>query len=529
MMTNYDTLRKIDSRELEPGEFTDVELSPGVPEILDAELSLAGPRANIEQLGIGFDAELRGVVRLAPGSEDEGDGNEVFIFDRGLNPKRGVISNNNSGDNQKILSPKNRYILITNTCLSEIANLKVDESGRVAEEGWKGVKAGSKITLGRGNENFGGSLGPGVSSGHVGIEFMDDGSICVTDLISTNGTSLIKPNLNSRKEDVGQAEGEQTYSREFRLGEVNLGLLGAVKIDGKDLGYVLNTESSDGKSRRMVVYKSSSDGNWRATQGIDEEGRFMKGSERARVVNHYTQETRLHPELRGLVEDFDMDDSIPLIDPTSVPKMMSMEAAMIAEQDFADVTRLTQLPDKRLVKALHGLRAGGYKISDFKREFGMGPEIPDSAVEARLLERIDEVNKALEKSKIVPDFSRPNIITTERHPILGFIYKSVFSVDVDGRKYEWTMANTENGEKVWIDGIRFADAQVSAYGTDEEVLDSAFLTSKPIEYKSETDGIPKSLRLDTSRDLYDDITPFLALLGPIQKFKNLGRVVKKAI
>ncbi|MFZ9596607.1 MAG: hypothetical protein ACO3A2_11090 [Bdellovibrionia bacterium] len=81
------------------------------------------------------------------------------------------------------------------------------------------------------------------------------------------------------------------------------------------------------------------------------------------------------------------------------------------------------------------------------------------------------------------------------------------------------MAKDPHG-RVWIDRIRWAKSEVNSYGTDKWIIDSGFLTNKPLEYQKQATALAHETEKNIfaeQRD-YVDITPLLHKLLPIQKF-----------
>jgi len=97
--------------------------------------------------------------------------------------------------------------------------------------------------------------------------------------------------------------------------------------------------------------------------------------------------------------------------------------------------------------------------------------------------------------------------------------KDTYIKVIDGVRYEWQMAHVHNGKAAWIERIRLADAEVSAYGTDKQLVNSGILTSKPHDYSDQCDGLSVFMKKDLGNS-YSDITPFLALLAPVANYAN---------
>ncbi len=75
--------------------------------------------------------------------------------------------------------------------------------------------------------------------------------------------------------------------------------------------------------------------------------------------------------------------------------------------------------------------------------------------------------------------------------------------------------------RTWIDGIKFTDMTPSSYGTGNVIIDSGILTSKPIEYERQANGLienTESTRIPGVSG-YVDISSVLAKLRPIREFK----------
>ena len=76
--------------------------------------------------------------------------------------------------------------------------------------------------------------------------------------------------------------------------------------------------------------------------------------------------------------------------------------------------------------------------------------------------------------------------------------------------------------------MRFADSQPTCFGTDSTLVYSGILTSKPLEYQKQADGIdPKYVRPTDSK--YVNITPFLATLYPIKAYMSAKKTAKMLV
>lgn len=152
------------------------------------------------------------------------------------------------------------------------------------------------------------------------------------------------------------------------------------------------------------------------------------------------------------------------------------------------------------------------------------------------------INKEFESEKLkgfMPDFHHPVQSYQMTHTLLSKVDKEgraeadihvqVFEGTLHGRKVEWHMATDPVG-RVWIDRIRFADGKLNSFGTDVEVINTGILTNKPLEYTKQSVGLsdglgPNSIKEKVVFDsIYNDITPVLSKLLPIQKFMEAQHI-----
>ncbi|HSW80224.1 MAG TPA: FHA domain-containing protein [Candidatus Saccharimonadales bacterium] len=374
-----------------------------------------------------------------------------------------------------------------------------------------------------------------ISRRHLQI-WLSDGRLNVTDLESANGTRLIsvpqnveqpldrQPYVEQHAVDFGapvvQQETRVFSSRERVIDGISFSVGTKFAYNGFEAYGIISTDGS-GRQRRFMVYRSNSDGGLRVSQGIEksEKGhRLLKGAEGGHESkSQYTQDTKLHPEFISLIETavaagglseishdfFNIDDT----------------GAELARQDFEDEIHTFELPNRRLARELDKVDAGDLSVERLAIQLG----VRENKVEKKLMGYVESLNDALRKSGMIPDFNNPVHIENDSHPILGSIRKEIYHHNVDGQIHEWHMAYDAKG-RVWIDRIRFANAEASPYGSDKQLVDSGILTSKPLDYlasdngKSQVSGIPAELQ-SIVLGHYADITPFLAKLEPIKRFR----------
>ncbi|MDB9787065.1 hypothetical protein OAB57_03080 [Bacteriovoracaceae bacterium] len=104
----------------------------------------------------------------------------------------------------------------------------------------------------------------------------------------------------------------------------------------------------------------------------------------------------------------------------------------------------------------------------------------------------------------------------------------VFESILAGKPVEWHMAHDARG-RIWIDKIQFVNAKVNSYGANSIIIDSGFLTNKPIEYIEQlgVNGTNIQQCKSLSEDEYPkgkgycDFTPYLDQLLPVQTYRKI--------
>jgi len=306
----------------------------------------------------------------------------------------------------------------------------------------------------------------------------------------------------------------QTASPEFIVGDASY------KIEGRNPDGKLTVESmgSDGRRRVFFVYESQSEGSLRVSQGKefvgdvnDGQKRFMKGAELSPDFQ-YTQDTQLHPDFAKAIKPFYTNPNLPTTSELAGTYAPNISPLLL--QDFEQQVAVAPLTPE-VDGLLHKLKA-----NSFSRAEVMQLTHSDQApiMEAGLRSEIDMLNQALQRSNVIPDFRHPIEVTRANHPVLGSYTIESYVKNTNGRLVEWHIARDQAG-RVWIDRIRNADSPPTPYGTDRNLLYSGVLTSKPLDYKQQCDGLPTAWRRPMN-ETYDDITPFLGMLAPIQAYRQ---------
>jgi len=308
---------------------------------------------------------------------------------------------------------------------------------------------------------------------------------------------------------------------EFQIGTVLYDYLGK-NTDG----YMqFASTTADGTRRPFVVYVSKSEGSYRASQGLetyqDEAGedkvRLMKGPELS-SRRQYTQDTQLHPDF---YEKVDRLEEIRELKGLRLGHTAEYDAKM-AEWFFKDFDAQTEtfpLGSRQLDDQLKELRAGHQSRGKIEEITGYDPQTQARQAEDAYMGKIEALNQTLEASGIMPDFSQlPTASEATQHPVLGNIIRDTYEKTVQGTAYQWVMAHDLQG-RAWIDRIRFTHADPTPYGTDKQMVDSGILTSKPMDYKDQVDGLPNHLTSDMNKS-YTDISKFLQQLAPVREYSK---------
>lgn len=259
-----------------------------------------------------------------------------------------------------------------------------------------------------------------------------------------------------------------------------------------------------------LLYKSLSDGGWRAAYGISESGRLIK--EAMGEDSHYTQETKLRPEI---VDALEQAEVVRGGDRSLINKAKSIflrNSAYVAEIDTRDEISNFKSRYDRVLQPIRKLSAGQTEAQDLETVQRAGFDSIGA-----YLQSLDSVFEDL--PGFMPDYSQPPIQTTKReHSLLGETIIDDYPARLGDTELIWSMARDRSG-RVWIENIRVKSAPVSTYGTSSIVFNGGILTCKPLEYQSQTGGLDRNERNDFDRQ-YDDITPLLENLLPIWEYRK---------
>lgn len=322
------------------------------------------------------------------------------------------------------------------------------------------------------------------------------------------------------------ASHEQLKPRyEITIGDRKFLMSGIVQEQhGRDKA-VLYTDM-DGTIEPLLLYKSMSDGGWRVSMGIDEDGIYIKGKD-----IHYTQETKLADEIEealehhvAITQDSKGDIHPFLLRVVSSPEYVKdMESRFGSEVDVETIRgNASKLAEILSAGELKRMNLIGYYY-DSRTDHQENDRIYLDEARKMLL---DEVNQAIESTPgFMPDFSQGPVMTvTRKHSMLGPVTYRRYKGVASGREVYWDIGDDDKG-RVWVDQIQYADSAISSFGTHSRVINSGMLTSKPIEYDSQATALGKEDVDVIEGTHYVDITKFLAKLTPIKAY-NLARTTK---
>lgn len=313
--------------------------------------------------------------------------------------------------------------------------------------------------------------------------------------------------------------------RTFYLGPV-------IRTEGPDgprsyaLGVVPILEGGGVRLREVIFYRSNSDGGWRVTP-VRMGDHLVKG--RLRIGDargHYTQETQLAPELTRRLEALEGEPAVSLPE-DALNMLINFESPLNGDRGvslvgrFADQQRLSLAPGLEAAQRFVPGREMFWRDGDVPA--GMDPTT--WGIVSRVAPSISDLSTLPLPEGFVPDFAAVPIREySGSHTLLGETVYREYPATLNGREVVWTMAEA-SGDRVWIQGIRYAEAQITDFGTYDVAIDSGILTSKPVEYGSTLGNLPAAYRRpvtapDGSPTRYEDITPLLAELEPIRSYRE---------
>lgn len=301
---------------------------------------------------------------------------------------------------------------------------------------------------------------------------------------------------------------------EFMAGGNEFELLGVEDVMPRQPAYIFRSKDPQGGERTFFVYRSKSEGGLRVSQAISLpdstslNGRIVKGPEMT-ADSQYTQDTQLHPTLAVKINELYNRLGDTKLAKRQIPDLNFVKPVQEIDQLVDDFDTQTQV---------HGM--GSAEVDQALRELPTASNFSQELNWQEVVSKIDKLGANMEAAGLVPSFNRSASVSHDTHPVLGPITREVYDVVVNGRSLEWHMAYDGEG-RVWIDRIRFGDSKTTAYGTDQDVVYSGLLTSKPIDYDQQTAGLPESLRIKNVKGTgYTDVTRFLNNFEPIKKFRE---------
>lgn len=282
----------------------------------------------------------------------------------------------------------------------------------------------------------------------------------------------------------------------------------------------------DGKQTIVprLLYKSQSDGGWRVAYGVEAgNGRFIKEANDG--PSHYTQETKLVPEVLDALEKLEVIHDRNGLLGVEIHRAFSDDnpAQRMASTSEDEIAYYEDETLDRKMSLVRWISAGRMNRRSFE-----AIRTWDSSIRS-FSEYVEAVNASMEKIPgFVPNFTiGPSNSVTREHTLLGKITVEEYPALYGQKEIIWSMASDSNG-RVWVDNIRLADAEASSYGNYDTIFDGGLITSKPLEYVEQASGLSygeecKSFNYRGSYDKYVDITPILGQLAPIKQYRSAKR------
>lgn len=274
--------------------------------------------------------------------------------------------------------------------------------------------------------------------------------------------------------------------------------------DDENRKYMLALVRTKERVEAFLYYASQSGGSWRYTTGILF-GTFFKG-----FGASYTQETQPLEIVLRYLQDREEEGGAP-VDKAAIEELFNIQSATPATQVFSIGT-----PEKVRYFKCEGLK----EVQKYRPGTMFVEKVPTLAM-------LESAVQAL-PAGFVPDFAAPCLgePSTFFHQMLGaclvFRYESV----LEDRRVFWDLSVREEDGLGWVNHIHFADAKPNRFGGRKEVIDTGFVTSKPVEYRQQLEGILDfdseyyPLVRPTNIRHYLDIREILAQLSFMRDFYN---------
>ncbi len=270
---------------------------------------------------------------------------------------------------------------------------------------------------------------------------------------------------------------------------------------------VFYIEGENGKLYPRILYKSQSQGSWRATPGAIRNKKtnkllYAKG----RNKNLYAVETQLSPPFLDLVEQIEVENNSRYVSYDPIDEHFNAEEL--------SKNRINTYENEAPQEVKISSQIAEYLPGKLTSEFLSPAKIED--IEKNISGMEDVIN-------FMPDFSGdPVMVRKNQHEFLGEVtyetYQRFATIDGEERPLNWEMARTVDG-KVWINNIYLADSKVISYGNLQEVINSGILTLKPLDYSDQVTAVPNHLKKEVLGSSYQDITSLIDLLLPIKDYR----------
>ncbi len=265
-------------------------------------------------------------------------------------------------------------------------------------------------------------------------------------------------------------------NKEVTLGDKQFYLspvFGAERGRKHAVGY---TTLPDGTVAPRLLYKSLSDGFWRVSptmEKVEDEGQTKLYYDKGNTLSHgYARETRLKDELAGALEAAEDD-------------------RLVYDRGQIDWMLNHFVPEKLGAANTYDDEADGTVLKGIGNAFvykpGEGFVSEDDPRPAR------EVLKDMQVDpRRMPQFSTEPVRTSVRkHELLGEVTVETYR-SADGL-VEWNMAYAKDGS-IWVNGITNPhDTEATSYGTDADVITAGVFDNKPIEYRSQVQGLEEGV------------------------------------
>lgn len=287
-------------------------------------------------------------------------------------------------------------------------------------------------------------------------------------------------------------------------------------INGNGRSFSVLYAEKDGEIVPRLLYKSNSAGDWRVAYRVEEaDGRYAKEVSKDGHA-HYTQENKIHDEIADTLDA--LAATTPPINAHHsteflVSKFYDTNPKATVIDTAEDEIKFDEDTSKLLAEFSNHISAGELSANDVSILIGEYGSI------SSYFESLDAQFQKL--PGFIPDFSvEPKYVKNQKHPILGEYKVEAFDATLGGIPILWTLAYDKAG-RTWIDGIKYTEMSPSSYGTGDTIIDSGILTSKPIDYIKQTEGLVddvEKVEMPTIHG-YRDISGVLAKLKPIRDFK----------